>query len=289
MKRWIRRAAWLYPAEWRARYGAEFETLLDDAPLQWRDLADVMRGAAIMQMTGWMSYSKMAILAGMAGAILAGGIAFSVPNQYVCTAALALRAKPGTLEGSAFDALAEANLAILGRDNLIALIKDPGLGLYPKERQTQTLEDIAEDVLRKHLHVVPFSSGPAGLLPFRIMFAYTDPHKAMLVVNRLTEEFQQELARNPGGPALSVLEGAVTPVRPTSPVRMAYVILGSLAGIAIGLVSFAIYRRTRFAAFTISIPRETRQFVDGRIAAGHYRNMNEYVRELIRADEQRSQ
>jgi hypothetical protein len=44
MRRWIGLAAGLYPAEWRGRYGAEFDALLDDAGLQWRDLADVIRG-----------------------------------------------------------------------------------------------------------------------------------------------------------------------------------------------------------------------------------------------------
>ena len=37
----------------------------------------------------------------------------------------------------------------------------------------------------------------------------------------------------------------------------------------------------------ISLPDPLKEFVDGQIAQGHYSSASEYVRELIRADEQR--
>lgn len=37
----------------------------------------------------------------------------------------------------------------------------------------------------------------------------------------------------------------------------------------------------------ISLPDPLKEFVDGQIAEGHYSSASEYVRELIRADEQR--
>lgn len=37
----------------------------------------------------------------------------------------------------------------------------------------------------------------------------------------------------------------------------------------------------------ISLPDPLKEFVDGLIAEGHYSSASEYVRELIRADEQR--
>jgi hypothetical protein len=70
MRRWIGWAAYLYPPAWRARYGAEFDALLDDANVRWRDLADVLRGALIMQMTHWKSYAKVVVAAGIACAIV---------------------------------------------------------------------------------------------------------------------------------------------------------------------------------------------------------------------------
>ena len=45
MRRFVRRIANLYPPRWRERYGSEFEALLEDASLTWRDLLDVAVGA----------------------------------------------------------------------------------------------------------------------------------------------------------------------------------------------------------------------------------------------------
>jgi hypothetical protein len=82
MRRWIGWAAYLYPAAWRARYGAEFDALLDDANVRWRDLADVLRGAFIMQLTSWKSYGKTAVAAAVACAILALAGSFLIPERY---------------------------------------------------------------------------------------------------------------------------------------------------------------------------------------------------------------
>ena len=40
-------------------------------------------------------------------------------------------------------------------------------------------------------------------------------------------------------------------------------------------------------SINISLPKSLKEFVDAQIAAGHYGNASEYVRELIRADEKR--
>jgi len=42
LARWLAR---LYPRDWRARYAREFELLLEDANLQWRDVLDVLWSA----------------------------------------------------------------------------------------------------------------------------------------------------------------------------------------------------------------------------------------------------
>jgi len=287
MKRWIRLAAWLYPAEWRARYGAEFEVFLGDAPLRWRDLADVMRGAAIMQMTSWMTYWKMALLAGLAGAILAGGIAFTIPNQYVSTAALMIE-RPDSTRDQVQRALMEAELKLLGHDSLIEMIRDPRLDLYKKELQRFPIDEVAESIFRKHLHVAPYSSFGITGQAFRVVFSDPDRHRAVAVVERLTGRFHQELYHAPDGQTLSILEPPILPERPVSPVRSAFAILGASGGSLLGLLSLALFRRTRtYAVVTMSIPKDTKKFVDRQIAAGQYRNVSDYVRELIRADEER--
>ncbi len=50
MKRLARRLVRLYPRRWRARYGQEFEALLEDADLGWRDLFDVLLEGVRMRM-----------------------------------------------------------------------------------------------------------------------------------------------------------------------------------------------------------------------------------------------
>lgn len=198
MKRWIRWAAWLYPAEWRTRYGAEFDVFLNDAPLRWHDLADVIRGAAIMQMTSWMTYWKMALLAGIAGALLAGGIAFAIPDQYVCTSTLAIEKTSATAPPRLAGEFQKIATGLLNRQNLIALIQDPELDLYKKERRGLPVERVAEDVFRNHVRVLAYnmSAGP-DIQTFRIVFSYPDPHKAQEVVARLTQQAMQQLMRSP--------------------------------------------------------------------------------------------
>jgi hypothetical protein len=288
MKRWIRLAAWLYPVEWRMRYGAEFDVLLDDASLRWSDLGDVIRGAAVMQMTSWMTYWKMAMLSGLAGAILAGGIAFAIQDQWVCTAAMLLT---GPSQSQTARTLQEANLEILGRDNLIRLIQNPKLDLYPKERMRLPVANIAEDDFRKHLHIVQYEMRtPAGGQAFHIVFQYPDKYKARAVIWELVAEFNRWNVNHPSPvpSVLSVLENPILPEKPTSPIRPAIMLIGLIAGMMTGLLSLTIWRRTRaYAVVTMSIPRDTKQFVDSQIAAGQFRDLGDYIRELIRADQQR--
>jgi hypothetical protein len=289
MKRWIRRAACLYPAEWRLRYGAELDALLDDAPLRWRDLADVIRGAAIMQMTSWMTYWKMAALAGIAGAILAGGVAFAIPDRYVCTAALAIENRSGAASVSLPGAVQKAVMGILSRGNLFALLHDPQLDLYKEERRRLPEEQVA-DIFRKSVRVVGYDMGAGpNVQAFRIVFSYPDPHKAQEVVARLTQQaIRNELTGGPEGSTLQLLAPPVLPQLPTSPARPAIAALGALAGSLLGLIALAIWRRTRtYAVVTMSIPKDTKKFVDSQIAAGQFRSVGDYVRALIRADEQR--
>jgi hypothetical protein len=272
------------------RYGAEFDVLLDDAPLRWLDLADVVRGAAIMQMTSWMTYWKMAALAGIAGAILAGGVAFAIPDRYVCTAALAIENRSGAASLNLPGAVRETVMGILSRDNLFALLHDSQLDLYKEERRRLPEEQVVADVFRKNIHVLPYDIGNSpDVLGFRIVFSYPDPHKAQQVVARLTQQaVRKELTAGPEGSTLRVLESPVLPQMPTSRATSAIAAMGALAGSLLGLIALAIWRRTRtYAVVTMSIPKDTKKFVESRIAARQFRSVSDYVRELIRADEQR--
>lgn len=241
-----------------------------------------------MQMTGWMTYGKMAALAGITGAILAGGISFAIPDQYVCAASMLMTAASPEL---VMPALGEADRAILSRDNLAALIRNPQLNLYPRERTRRPVEDVAWNEFRKHLHIVPYRmSGRAGEQAFHIVFAYPDKYKVKAVVAELVGEFMQWNLDHPQPipRTLSLLEDPILPEKPTSPVRPAFAIIGLMGGALTGILSLLIWRRTQnYAVVTLSIPKDAKRFVDSQIAAGPFHSVSDYVRELIRADEQR--
>jgi hypothetical protein len=94
--------------------------------------------------------------------------------------------------------------------------------------------------------------------------------------------------QNSGGMTLRLLEPPRLPERPSSPARATIASLGALVGSALGLLALMIWRRTRaFAVVTMSIPKDTKHFVDSQIAAGQFHSVSDYVRDLIRADEQR--
>jgi hypothetical protein len=150
-----------------------------------------------------------------------------------------------------------------------------------------------EKTFRHHLHIIPYGAGNnPDVQSFRIVFEYADPYKAKAVVERVTDSFMRETLlqemQNPSQVTLRLLEPASLPERPVSPARSAIAMMGAFAGSLLGFIALWIWRRTRtYAVVTMSIPKDTKRFVDSQIAAGQYRSVGEYLGELIRADEQR--
>jgi hypothetical protein len=101
MKFLLRLAAGLYPPAWRARYGVEFQALLDETRPGWRDIADVLSGGLQMRLRYLHPAVTVAAL-GIAGAILAGGMAFSTAGRFASTGTLTVRpAASSTASGPA--------------------------------------------------------------------------------------------------------------------------------------------------------------------------------------------
>src|SRR6266545_2940353 len=93
MRRCLSWAIRLYPAAWRARYGHELEALLDDLRPGGRDLWDSFRGGILMQLSTPAVYLKLGAVTAVLGALIAGGVSFTLPERYTSTAVM--RISPG--------------------------------------------------------------------------------------------------------------------------------------------------------------------------------------------------
>jgi len=132
-----------------------------------------------------------------AGLVISVVAAYFAPDVYVCSAAMQIRPSsvsaqllPSAINGQMQQRLQELTLQIEGRDNLITLIQNPKLNLYPKERARYALEDVAEDYFRKNVKIQPyFSDGTNGAQAFKIIFSYPDKNVARAVVAELVSEF----------------------------------------------------------------------------------------------------
>lgn len=81
---WVTR---IYPRAWRDRYGREFEAMLEDLPQQgqnWKTVWDISKGAITMRATQRpVKLVKVTAIFAVAGLIVAGGIAFAIPDSFV--------------------------------------------------------------------------------------------------------------------------------------------------------------------------------------------------------------
>ena len=131
MRAWIRFTARLYPPAWRERYGAEFDALLEDANVRWRDLPDVLWTALEIHMKTW-GFRRLAAAGGLAGAVFAAAVAFRMPDQYASKAVLGYTGVESALAEPVHQALNGPFLAELSRK----------LELYPAEQQRMTGDDL---------------------------------------------------------------------------------------------------------------------------------------------------
>lgn len=79
MKPLLRAAARLYPRAWRARYGEEFDALIDDMTPRWRDVLNIVCGALIMQISR-LAAPPVAFAIG--GAMLGAAVSLAMPPVY---------------------------------------------------------------------------------------------------------------------------------------------------------------------------------------------------------------
>jgi hypothetical protein len=222
MKRVLQLLARLYPAWWRSRYGKELEALLEDAGTSPCDAWDLFRGAMEMQMKTW-SFGRIVTVCGIAGVMLAGTVAFSMPYRYRSTAILK---NPATQPAR----LAEAAEAVLARQFLAGLVQERDL--YANERQTRPLDDVL-DVMRRAIEIKPVSPNAVA-----VRFAYRDPSTAQQVTQTLAGNFT----------GFEVLDPPSPPERMIERKRYGLAGLGLPAGLLFGTVLAVIVRRRAPAA-----------------------------------------
>src|ERR1035438_4112132 len=90
-----------------------------------------------------------------------------------------------------------------GRTSLMAIIQEPALDLYKKDRAHITLDEVAEKMRTKDIHIrlydAPGAGTARGAQAFVITFGYSDRFKAQQVVREITgkfEEYNFSLQRN---------------------------------------------------------------------------------------------
>jgi len=223
-------------------------------------LALGLLAALALRRPGWTL--KMAGFAvGCCG--LAVAASFLLPETYRSTAVMQFTRAyaPEDLAASAPVTLPAAKLkrleAVLLSDTMLeGIITTPALDLYKKQREQETMHEIAE-TMRHDLGIQMVSPSHSA---FQISFSYPDPDKAQAVVRilvtRFTEEYVSvererarasgdakaiEIAEHKAGENLEVLDPASDPQEPVSPNRLAI----ALSGFALGLLLGAITLRFR--------------------------------------------
>lgn len=242
MRRAIHLLARLYPRRWRARYGNEFDTLLDDSDAGWRTLADIGWGAIKMQFTHWGLW-RTTTVAAIAGLAIALGIAFTLPEHFVSRAVLAIESDDPR---SAYAHLHEILDSLESRETLTRVANN--FGLYVDERKRMPMEDVL-DRMKKAISFRMMANPTTAQLAraFAVDFDYPNPAVAQYVVKDLTtrivdENLRLALKEDSGlRMRLRIVDPASLPARPTSPNRAmigsAGLTAGALAGMMIALVA----------------------------------------------------
>jgi hypothetical protein len=260
MRRWLILAVHLYPPRWRARYGEEFRALLEDVRPGWRALADVLRGALIMQITDGTAFLKLAAALSVAGALVAVGVSFTMPPRYVSSAKVSVTAPKEDADEYDRYSFEQMEEQVLSRGQLGALIQQPGLDLYKGWRQRMPFEEVIQR-MRRDLQVRQVSPSV-----YSISFAYPDKEKAQEVTRQLAAKFYElnlAMDRNrariwrqlfpqsdpPPGRTITVIDAAGQPEKSAGGNPLVFAAWGVLLGAVAALAVWRPKSTLRLAAY----------------------------------------
>jgi hypothetical protein len=185
----------LYPANWRARYGEEFEALLEDSSPGWPATLDLLKGAIKMQLSV-PAFPKLALMLSITGLLIGLLVSAVLTPIYVSSAemqiALAGSAPPrGNRDLTEY--LLELEQEVLSRTSLSNIIQDPRLEIYREERRRKPLDDVIEEMRTQDIRIRidrPPLTGQ-GRLALNIAFFYPDRVKARDTVQALLTRFNE--------------------------------------------------------------------------------------------------
>jgi uncharacterized protein involved in exopolysaccharide biosynthesis len=140
------------------------------------------------------------------GLVISTVVAFYWDDTYVSRATMRItpqlvseRLVQNTASTQLAQRLEEITTQILSHTNLISLVTDPQLNLYPKDRaKGKALEDVATDMFKdiKVTFGMPTDTGDRRMATaFQIQFSYTDRFKAQKVVNKLVSMYEEQNSR----------------------------------------------------------------------------------------------
>jgi len=235
MKLLIRLLARLYPAPWRAKYGAEFDALLTDSRADWRAALNVVIGALKMQFTTW-GYGRFAIAGILIGIIASAGVAFSRQPQW---------RSEGVMSSSAFgrnlwDEFTRVAQAAATRSSLTKIILADNL--YADERRNSALEDVIQN-MRKHISIAGLNT-PGEV---SIRYEYRDRFAAQRVVSELMSDMIRANL-DVGHSTMDLVSGASLPAKPFNRPPFIIAAVGLLSGLPVGLLAGYVFRRRRVKA-----------------------------------------
>jgi hypothetical protein len=176
----------LYPKTWRARYGEEFEALIEDSPPRWSTVFDLLKGALQMQLS-MPNFPRLAVILSAVGMLAGFGISFLVTPRYTSMAEMALSVSPGTPPSSSrpdlavhFSQMQDEALSRTALSRIIqdAHLQDPHLDLYKAMRIHTPLEDVIA-AMQRDLDIRPVDrpgSSRAGWLQPSRTGHLSEPH-----------------------------------------------------------------------------------------------------------------
>jgi hypothetical protein len=249
MKRLIRFVAFLYPMSWRARYGVEFEALLEDLDPDWRTFLDTVKGALEMRINTW-NMGKILAATGIAGMVIGLAVSLAFPRQYASTAVIKIvpsSAVPVTHELVA-NHVNRVAYGVMSRPSLTSIID--GFGLYRTQRAKEPREDIIDD-MRTKITVRPETPKVDAQIAFIVQFVYTDPVLAQQVTQQLVARFVDENLRvslaDKGSMTFEIIDAASLPRNPLSPSWWKLSTVGLLAGMFSGITAVLLRHSPKLA------------------------------------------